>query len=264
MIRRSTVACGAALALTLPVSYGVANADDGMERETWGTCSGSSRWELKRQTTRSGGIKVEFEIDRAAAGSQWDYTVTGPAGEIASGLATADRDGEVEVKALTSGAIDDDYAALATSGDETCDSTVGAQVDDDSDDDYDDDRDDDYGQDDHSDDDSDSGSDDDRSDDDRRTRGGSGSVVSGYCDGSSSLTVATSRRGRTTLTIDSGRRGQKWNYSLKQGKKTVKKGVAKTRRGGSLVVTTRKKVTSPRATAVRVGDGERCATSRVS
>ncbi len=288
MIRRSTLVCGAAMALALPLTPWAASADDGTERETWGTCTGVGRWELSSETTRSGGVEVEFEIDGVPVGSQWSYTVTGPSGALATGTASADREGEVEITARTSGTTDDLFTALATSGDATCDSTVGAQL---RDDDRDDDRDDsDDGADDHHDDfgagsddhyddsgdhsdsdyDDDSGDgadpeDDDR-DDDSHDRSGDddGTVREGYCDGSSSLTVATSRRGRTTLTIDSGRRGQRWNYSLKQGKKTVKKGVGTTRRDGSLVVTTRKKVTTPRATAARLGGGERCATSRVS
>lgn len=269
MIRRSTLVCGAAMALALPLTPWAASADDGTERETWGTCTGAARWELSSESTRSGEVEVEFEIDGAPVGSEWSYTLTGPSGELATGMATADREGDVEVEARTGGSIEDLFTALATSGDATCDSTIGAQLGDDdrddSDDDDSDDRDDNSGShDDPGDDDADSDDDDTADDSEHHARGGSGTVREGYCDGSSTLTVATSRRGRTTLTIDSGQRGQKWNYSLKQGKKTVKKGVGTTRRDGSLVVKTRKTAKPPRATAARLGGGEHCATSRVS
>lgn len=275
MIRRSTIACGAAMALTLPFAGGVATADDGNERETWGNCSADSRWELSSELTRTGGIKIEFEIDGAPVDSQWSYTLAGPSGEIAAGTALADRDGEVEVKILTTGSVDDAFNALATSGAQTCDTTAGAQTGDDDGNDGDHDTDEDGDDPRYEDDDRDGDSDDSNTyrDDDRNeagdhqddTRSGSrnGMVMEGYCDGPSSLTVA-SRRGRTTLTIDTNRRGQSWSYSLKQGKRTIKKGVGTTRRGGSLVVRTRETVTAPRATAARIGGDERCATSRAS
>lgn len=263
MIRRSAIACGAAMALAFPLSSGVASADDGAERETWGTCTPMGRWELSSETTRTGGLKVEFEIEGVPVDSQWSYTLTGPSGQLADGLATADSDGEVEIEVLTTGSIDDVVTALATSEDRTCDSTLDARADDDSDDDARDDDSDDDSDDDRYDDHS-REDDDHRSDDDQRARSGSGTVLTGYCDGSSSLIVTTSRRGRTTLTINSDRRGQKWNYALNQGRKTVKKGVGTTRRDGSLTVKTRKSVKAPRATAARLGGGERCATSRVS
>ena len=61
-----------------------------------------------------------------------------------SGSATTDRDGEFEGKAFTGGSVTDAFTAMATTIDQTCDSTVGVIADDEEDaDHHDDDSDDD-------------------------------------------------------------------------------------------------------------------------
>ncbi len=115
------------------------------------------------------------------------------------------------------------FTGLATTADQTCDSTVGIGVDDDSDD-----RDDDS---------------DDRDDDGE-------DIDEGKCTADSSIALAVKQSGKkrmATLSVTGSKKGQKWRYSIKRGNKIVRKGAtrtkgrkatfrvkAKTKRGGLL------------------------------
>ena len=91
---------------------------------TRGICSATSEWKLKVEPADSG-VKVEFEVESGVADQSWNYTLSGPSGEIASGSATTDARGEFEVEATTAGTITDAFTGTATNGTETCDSAVG-------------------------------------------------------------------------------------------------------------------------------------------
>ena len=149
-MKKSLLATTAGLALAVPMTAPALASDHEDEAKTKGMCSVSSHWELKAETDDDG-EKVEFEVDSRTAGQSWDYVISGPAGELAAGTATTDDEGEFEVevitsrgsydgslwKDITSGSITDAFTAVATTTDETCDSTVGIGQDSD-DDEYDD------------------------------------------------------------------------------------------------------------------------------
>ncbi len=286
MIRRPLLVGTSAVALALPMVPAAGWADDGgADVETRGTCSVSARWHLEVQPTAADAVAVEFTVDDATAGGVWDYTVTGPTGELANGTATASARGRFEVEAQGAGLATDVFSAQATSAGEVCDSTVGVVPGDDHDDSdgphrgddsehprggrHDGVADDDDQTD--SDDDGEHGTydDDAEGDDDSYDTGTTSpsgrTIHEGHCTGASSLVLATSARGRTTLTVDSRSRGQKWRYSVKRGQKVLKQGAGRTRgRSGALVVNVGSAGANARATAVRADGSESCATSRAS
>ena len=199
-MKKSLLVVTAGIALAVPAATPVLASDNEDEAKTKGMCSVSSHWELKAEADDDG-VKVEFEVDSHSPGQNWDYTITGPSGELASGSATTDSDGEFEVEVVTSGSVSDAFTALATTTDETCDSTVGiGETGDDGDD--------------HGDDDGDDESADDDSDE-------------GKCTATSSIVLTVDKRGQTrraTLAVKGTKKGQKWQYKIKRGNRTVRKG----------------------------------------
>lgn len=195
---KTLFAATAGLALAVPMTLpALASDHPGDEAKAQGVCSGTARWELKAEPEDQA-VKVEFSVDSGVAGQQWDYTVSGPGGEILSGLATTDDEGEFEVKATTAGSVRDAFTAIASTSDQTCDSTVGIVADDDAEE-----RDDD-GED----------------------------IDEGMCTDDSSIELAVTQSGQNrvaTLSVKGAHKGQKWHYKIKRGNQTVKKGAAKTR-----------------------------------
>jgi hypothetical protein len=199
-MKKSLLATTAGLALAVPMTAPALASDHEDEAKTKGMCSVSSHWELKAETDDDG-VKVEFEVDSRTAGQSWDYVISGPAGELAAGTATTDDEGEFEVEVITSGSITDAFTAVATTTDETCDSTVGIGQDSD---------DDEYDDEDSADDDSDEGK----------------------CTATSTIVLTVDKSGQTrkaTLAVKSAKKGQKWQYKIKGGNKVVRKGSAKTK-----------------------------------
>ena len=196
-MKKSLLATTAGLALAVPMTAPALASDHEDEAKTKGMCSVSSHWELKAETDDDG-VKVEFEVDSRTAGQSWDYVISGPAGELAAGTATTDDEGEFEVEVITSGSITDAFTAVATTTDETCDSTVGIGADDD-------------------------GGDDDSADDDSDE---------GQCTAASTIVLKVDKSGQTrkaTLAVKGAKKGQKWQYKIKRGNKIVRKGAAKTK-----------------------------------
>ncbi len=188
---KALLAGTAGLALAMPLATPVLASDHGGDEvKVQGRCSGTSKWELKVESEDSG-VKVEFQVDSHVPGQAWDYTISGPAGQIASGSATTDEEGEFEVKVLTAGSVTDAFSAVATNAGETCDSAVGVVADDDSE------------------------------DVDEGMCTDDSSIV---------LTVKkTGQKRIATLSVDARAKGEKWRYSIKRGAKVVQKGSARTR-----------------------------------
>jgi hypothetical protein len=188
------VAGAAGIALAMPVALpAVASSNSEDEAKTQGMCSGTARWELKAEQDDNG-VKVEFAVDSHVPGETWDYSLSGPGGVLASGSATTDREGEFEVKALTSGSVTDVFSGLATTADQTCDSTDGVMADD-------------------------------RDDD-------SEDIDEGKCTADSSIELAVKQSGKkrvAKLSVTGGKKGQKWRYSIKRGNKVIRKGAARTK-----------------------------------
>lgn len=205
-MKKALLATTAGIALAVPMVGPVFASDAGSDEvKTKGVCSVSSEWELKSETDDDG-VKVEFEVDSGVAGQSWDYVISGPSGQLAAGTATTDPSGEFDVEIVTAGAVSDGFTATATSGAETCDSTVGVgqERDDDSEDDGDDDS---------------TGSDDE-------------DVDEGQCTAASSIVLSVDKSGKTrsaTLSVKGSKKGQKWHYKIKRGNKIVRKGAAKTK-----------------------------------
>lgn len=241
-MKKSLLVVTAGIALAVPAATPVLASDNEDEAKTKGVCSVSSHWELKAEADDDG-VKVEFEVDSHTPGQNWDYTITGPSGELASGSATTDDEGEFDIQVVTSGSVTDPFTALATTTDETCDSTVGiGETGDDGDD--------------HGDDDGDDDGDDESADDDSDE---------GKCTATSTIVLTVDKRGQTrraTLAVKGAKKGQKWQYKIKRGNKTVRKGSARTKgKQAAFTVhakTTRKGVLT--ADAERSNHSEECTT----
>lgn len=200
-MKKSLLATTAGIALAVPVAAPALASDHEDESKTKGMCSVSSHWELKAESDDSG-VKVEFEVDSRVAGQSWEYVISGPAGELAAGTAITDYEGEFDVEVVTTGSVSDAFTAIATTADETCDSTVGIGQDSDDDEDY---------------------SDDDSADDDSDE---------GKCTATSTIVLKVDKSGQTrraTLAVQGAKKGQKWQYKIKRGNKIVRKGSAKTK-----------------------------------
>ncbi len=231
---------GAGLVLTIPMTPAMAN-DDRVEVSSAGQCTGSARWELKAKE-RDGGVEVEFEVDSNVVGQQWDFTLRGPDGVIATGTRqTTAPSGSFSVEARTSGSATDSFRAVARHAGQTCD-TDGPQ---------------DVGSDDNP------GSDDGPGDDSSARKDGGRQVTNGNCSAGSEITLKVRKRdgGREAeLEVDSGRKGQKWRYTIKRGSTTISKGTARTKgRSGSFSVEVRTKGAGKlSATAERASSREDC------
>lgn len=206
---KTLMAGTAGLALAIPVAApafaGGGHHGDGVI--TRGTCSATADWKLKVEP-EDGGVEVEFEVESGVVGQSWNYTMSGPSGEIVSGSATTDDRGELEVKATAAGTVTDVFTGAATDGSQTCDSTVGvlpAPAPGDH-----------HG--------------DDPADDHVGPRGEH--HHEGECTDASVIDLAVKQAGKqrvATLSVTSGQKGQKWRYEIKRGSKTVGAGSAKTR-----------------------------------
>ena len=230
-MKRTLFAGTAGLALAVPMTLPALASDHaGDEAKTQGVCSGTARWELKAEPEDQA-VKVEFSVDSGVAGQQWDYTVSGPGGEIVSGSATTDYEGEFEVKAMAASSVMGPFTAIATTSDQTCDSTKGIVAEDDA------------------------GERDDDGED----------IDEGMCTDDSSIELAVTRSGQNrvaTLSVKGARQGQKWHYKIKRGNQTVKKGAAKTRGKRALfsVKAKTKGKGALTADAQRRGGSEECTT----
>lgn len=181
------------------------SSDHSDEVKTEGTCSVSSKWELKAELDDQG-VKVQFAVDSRVAAQTWDYVLSGPGGTITSGTATTDEEGEFEVEAVTAGAVSDAFSATATTANETCDSTVGIGTEDPSED---------------GDDDGADARDDDSED-----------VDEGMCTQDSSIELKVQNAGQSrvaTLSVAGSKAGQKWHYKIKRGNRLVYKGTKRTK-----------------------------------
>lgn len=266
MFAKMLIAGTASMLLALPVVPAVASSDDGAEAKSKGRCSGSAWWELEVEE-RDSGVRVKFEVDSAASGESWDYTLTGPSGEIASGTATTSYDGSFEIKRSTSGAVTDSFVGVATSGGQECNTSlnvVSSYTDDDSSDDdssddrYDDDRDDDGRDDDGRDDD---GREDDRDDDSRgevKTRG--------VCSASARWEFELEEEGSgvdVEFEVDSVSGGEVWDYTITGPSGELTSGAATTRRDGSFKVKVRADGTlADSYSAVATSNGQVCDTGQ--
>ena len=195
-MKKALLATTAGIALAVPMTAPALASDHEDEAKTKGMCSVSSQWELKAESDDDG-VKVQFEVDSRTPGQSWDYVISGPTGQLAAGTATTDNEGEFEVEVVTTGAVTDAFTAIATTADETCDSTVGiGEYDDDSDDNGDDDSD------------------------------------EGKCTDTSTIVLSVDKAGQTrhaTLAVKGTKKGQRWQYKIKRGNKIVRKGTAKTK-----------------------------------
>lgn len=228
-MKKALLATTASMALAVPMTAPALASDHEDEAKTRGTCSISSRWELKAEADDDG-VKVEFEVDSSTPAQSWDYVLSGPGGELASGTAITDYEGELDVEVVTTGSITDAFTAMATTTDETCDSTVGVGIGDDDDDDY-------------SDDDSDEG----------------------QCTAASTIVLTVDKSGQTrkaTLAVKGAKKGQKWHYKIKRGNKIVRKGSAKTtgKKAAFRVKATTKGKGALTADAERSDHSEECTT----
>ncbi|MEZ5184478.1 MAG: hypothetical protein R2720_01905 [Candidatus Nanopelagicales bacterium] len=235
------IAASAGLILAMPASPALASGggDDRVEVSSQGQCSGGARWQLKAKE-RDGGVEVEFEVDSGVSGQQWDYTLRGPGGVLASGTKTTTApSGSFSVEARTGGSASDTFVGVATRGQQECRTGVNIGAADDK------------------------GSDDGPGDDTSTRDDGSKRVSEGTCSAGSQITLKVKRKSKTReaeLEIDSNRKGQKWRYTIDRRGKAIKSGVKKTRgRSGSfsVEVKTRSKGRIT-ATARRVAGGERC------
>lgn len=244
MLTKPVIAASAGLLIALPMGPALAK-DAGTEVRTSGQCSGSATWKLKVKDD-DGGVEVEFEVDSNVVGQAWDYTVSGPGGQIASGTRTTTApSGSFSVEVRTSGAVTDTFTGVATFNGQRCDSTVSSPnpnpspTDDNP-----------SGDDDGTD---DKGG---RNDDNR----GRGERVEGTCSDDSVAAVLRVKPKWAVLRVDSDSRGELWRYEIRRGDDVVKRGTARTKGGKSMFKVKAKSRTagSFTATAERVGDDDSC------
>lgn len=242
------IAGSAGLVLALPATPALASggSDDRVEVFSAGQCSGSARWELKAKE-RDGGVEVEFEVDSNVVGQQWDYTLSGPDGELSSGTRTTTApSGSFSVEVRTGGSAMDAFVGTATFGAQTCDTTKNAGVGDDKS--------------------SDDGPGDDnggKSRDDGPGDDKSRETFEDTCSAGSEIKLKVKRSARfriAELEVDSNRRGQKWRYEIKRGDTSIAKGTARTKgRSGSFSVKAKARGKGAlNATAQRVTGSEDC------
>lgn len=230
--RKVTATCAGLTLLLTPVpALASGESDSGIEVE--GRCSAGTKWQLEAEAEH-GGAKVEWELRSGNPGEQWDYTLSA-AGQSWDGSARASDEGRLKVEralaALTEGQEVRATADSRATG-ENCEGllritgTLGGHPSSD---------------DGHGDDSPDHGSTDDRdssSDDLIRNREQCSQVAT------VSLAVRPlAKRIKLRVVIDSNDAGERWKYRVKRSKRTITKGVARTRGDrGRLVVT--KKVKS--------------------
>jgi hypothetical protein len=237
------IAGSAGLVLALPFTPALASGgtDDRVEVFSAGQCSGSARWELKAKE-RDGGVEVEFEVDSNVVGQQWDYTLSGPNGELSSGTRTTTApSGSFSVEVKTAGSATDTFVGTATGGGQTCDTTKNVGVGDDK------------------------GSDDGPGDDNGGKNGddkGRERFV-GTCSAGSEIKLKVKRSAQfriAELEVDSNRKAQKWRYEIKRGDTSIAKGTARTKgRSGSFSVKAKARGKGKlSATAQRIAGSEEC------
>lgn len=248
MLTKPVIAASGVLLIALPV--GPALAKDGRaEVRTTGQCTGSAMWKLKAKDDDSG-VEVEFEVDSNVVGQDWEYTLSGPSGVIASGTRTTTApSGSFSVEVRTSGAVTDAFTAVATSGDQICDTTLSNPSPNPSPSPSDDNP----GSDDANDDSKGGGkgTDDNPSSDDRRE---------GSCTDDSSAAVLRVKGRQAKLTVATDSRGEAWRFEIRRDGKVVKKGVARTK-GSKAKFTVKAKSKASgvfSATATKVGSDDSC------
>lgn len=248
MYAKPAIALSSVLLIALPVGPALAKGDRA-EVRTNGQCSGTAMWKLKAKED-DGGVEVEFEVDSNVVGQAWDYSLSGPGGLIASGTRTTTApSGSFSVEVQTSGAVTDEFTALATFAGQICDTTVSNPS---------------PGP-------SPSPSDDNPSDDDANddSKGGKGSGddstrtedrQEGSCTDDSAVATLRIKGRKAMLTVDTDSRGDAWRYEIRRDGKVVKKGVARTK-GSKAKFTVKAKVKSSgtyTASATKVGSDDSC------
>lgn len=217
MLTKSVIAASAGLLVALPVGPAIAK-ENRPEVRTSGQCTGSATWKLKAKAD-DGGVEVEFEVDSNVVGQQWQYSLSGPGGVIASGTRTTTApSGSFSVEVRTSGAVTDTFTGTAAFGGQVCDSTVsnpnpGPNPNPSPSDDN-------PGSDDSSDDKGGKGNDDNPGADD---------TIDGTCTDDDAAAVLRVKGSKATLRVDSAARGERWRYEIRRDGSVVKKGTARTK-----------------------------------
>lgn len=236
---KTLIATSTGLIVALPMTPALASGGhDDAEVKSAGQCSASSRWEFK-VSDDDGRVELEFEVDSNVVGQQWAYTISGPAGVLSSGTRTTSApSGSFDVELKTTGSVNDAFTAMATFGDETCDSTSGIVV---GDDDGDHNGDDDSG---------DVGDDHGKGDDDS---------IEGSCTDDSAA-VPTVKKSKATLKVTGARKGEKWRYRIRHDGKLVRKGQARTKGKKAVfkVHATSRGAGAFTASAAQVGSDDTC------
>lgn len=239
---RILVGAGLAGALVcIPVLPAAAN-DDRAEVITSGQCSSGARWDLKLKE-RDGGVEAEFEVDSNVIGQQWAYALTRNGSKVAHGVAiTTGPSGSFSVERSVSGSLSDSFAATATFGGQTCDttganspgkSTPGTNT---------------------------PGDDNPGRDDSRSQR--NRTRTTGQCSATSEWKLDLKRRAQSRkveFEVDSNRSGQSWRYRITHRGTVIAKGTATTvGRSGSMTIKAKVPSTSGVVKARATHAGETC------